>query len=251
VGNFTGGARGAVGFRGPHQPFGVPGMARSFPGFTPFGSRFTGFIGFNNRGFNNRGFNRFNNGGLFCDGFGRCFNRGFFPRHHHRFSGSFGLGFGEFPFGGAWSYGYPHYGGYYGDSGYDQSQYVQYQMAQNEQLMGDLEEDRRRQMELSETLADLQAAQAADAARSRQAPSQPPSSTSPDRKVPPTVLIFRDRHQVEISDYAIYDNTLLALDPNQRARIPLSELDLQATVQANEARGITFHVPGARTPAQH
>lgn len=244
IGTFRGGGRGAVPFR-PIPARGLRGPA--FPGFTPFHNRFSGFIGFN--GFRNRGFFGFNHGRFFCDGFGRCFNARFFPRHRRFGFDTFGFGFGAFggfPSIGAW--GYPFYGGYYGDNGYDQGDYLQSQMAQNERLMNDLEYDRRRNLELQEQLAEQHAADAADAARARNAPAQSAQQREPERRLPPTVLIFRDHHQQEVTDYAIYGNTLLALDPNQRSRIPLSELDLPATVQANEARGLDFRVPGTSQP---
>lgn len=61
---------------------------------------------------------------------------------------------------------------------------------------------------------------------------------------PPTVLIFRDRHQKEVTNYAIVGQNLLDLTPQHHEKIPLANLDLPATARANDDRGVTFHVPG-------
>ena len=60
----------------------------------------------------------------------------------------------------------------------------------------------------------------------------------------PTVLIFRDQHQKEIRNYAIVGDTLWNFAPERREKIPLANLDLAATVKANDDRGVTFRVPG-------
>jgi len=62
--------------------------------------------------------------------------------------------------------------------------------------------------------------------------------------VSPTVLIFRDQHQKEIRNYAIVGDTLWNFAPERREKIPLANLDLAATVKANDDRGVTFRVPG-------
>lgn len=63
---------------------------------------------------------------------------------------------------------------------------------------------------------------------------------------PPTVLIFRDRHQKEVTNYAIVGQNLLDLTPQHHEKIPLANLDLPATARANDDRGVTFHVPGSQ-----
>lgn len=62
----------------------------------------------------------------------------------------------------------------------------------------------------------------------------------------PTLLIFRDGHQKEVGNYAIVGQNLLDLTPQHHAKIPLSDLDVPATVKANDDRGVTFRVPGAQ-----
>ena len=63
--------------------------------------------------------------------------------------------------------------------------------------------------------------------------------------ISPTVLVFRDQHQKEIRNYAIVGQTLWNFTSPRTEKIPLADLDLAATVKANDDRGITFRVPPA------
>jgi hypothetical protein len=64
---------------------------------------------------------------------------------------------------------------------------------------------------------------------------------------PATTLIFKDgRPPVEIHNYALTANTLYALDGDSRREIPLSLLNVQATVEANRAAGVDFALPTSR-----
>jgi hypothetical protein len=74
-----------------------------------------------------------------------------------------------------------------------------------------------------------------------QAPPPPPRALA-ER----TVLIFRDGHQVEIQNYAIVGQTLWVLDERNSSKIPLSDLDLDATQKENRARGLRFVPPSSR-----
>jgi hypothetical protein len=69
----------------------------------------------------------------------------------------------------------------------------------------------------------------------------PPQALSPN-----TVLIFRDGHHVEIQNYAIVGQTLWVLEERNSSKIPLSDLDLDATQKENRARGLRFVPPSAR-----
>jgi hypothetical protein len=61
---------------------------------------------------------------------------------------------------------------------------------------------------------------------------------------PTTILVFQDGHQVEIGNYAIVGDTLYNLSaPSVAHKILLAQLDLDATVKANEDRGYEFHLP--------
>ncbi|MGA3053464.1 MAG: hypothetical protein ABSD63_04595 [Candidatus Korobacteraceae bacterium] len=63
----------------------------------------------------------------------------------------------------------------------------------------------------------------------------------------PTVLVFRDGHQQEVGNYAIMGQTVYVLDDRTR-KISLADLDVPATVKANDDRGMEFKVP-AQKPA--
>ncbi|MFZ0298792.1 MAG: hypothetical protein WAM13_10635 [Candidatus Sulfotelmatobacter sp.] len=65
------------------------------------------------------------------------------------------------------------------------------------------------------------------------------SQPSPD----PTVLVFKDGHQLEIGNYAVVNQTLYDLTPGHPRRIALADLDLPATQKLNDDRGITFDLP--------
>jgi hypothetical protein len=60
-------------------------------------------------------------------------------------------------------------------------------------------------------------------------------------------LIFKDgRTPMQVHNYAITANTLYALDGDMRQEIPLSVLDVEATVEANRAVGVDFALPSGR-----
>ena len=64
---------------------------------------------------------------------------------------------------------------------------------------------------------------------------------------PATTLIFKDgRPPMQIHNYALTASTLFALDGETRQEIPLSVLDVQATVEANRAAGVDFALPTSR-----
>jgi hypothetical protein len=64
---------------------------------------------------------------------------------------------------------------------------------------------------------------------------------------PTTTLIFKDgRTPVQVHNYAITASTLYALDGDSRQEIPLSLLDLPATVEANRKAGVDFALPVSR-----
>jgi hypothetical protein len=65
----------------------------------------------------------------------------------------------------------------------------------------------------------------------------------------PTVLVFRDGHQQEVSNYAIMGQTVYVLDERTQ-KIPLANLDVSATVKANDDRGMEFKIPATSNPAQ-
>jgi hypothetical protein len=67
---------------------------------------------------------------------------------------------------------------------------------------------------------------------------------APAKPEPANVLVFRDQHQQEITNYAISGSTLWVLNDHLVAKkIPLTDLDLTATAKANDERGVEFQVP--------
>lgn len=64
-----------------------------------------------------------------------------------------------------------------------------------------------------------------------------------DEEATPVVLVFKDGHEQEIGNYAIVGDTLYDLSGKLAHKVKLSELDLSATVQKNEERGVEFNVP--------
>jgi hypothetical protein len=77
----------------------------------------------------------------------------------------------------------------------------------------------------------------------RSQPARAQEDTNPDPPATPTVLVFRDQHKQEVQNYAIVGPTLWNFAAQKTQKIPLADLDLQATVRANDDRGVSFHVP--------
>jgi hypothetical protein len=80
------------------------------------------------------------------------------------------------------------------------------------------------------------------------APKEPAESQA--KELPPAVLVYRDGHREEISDYAIADGMIYVhgdywQDGYGTKHIPLSSLDPPATMQANQQRGVKFMLPSA------
>ncbi len=72
---------------------------------------------------------------------------------------------------------------------------------------------------------------------------EPPAATIPDAKPgEPTTLVFRDGHKQEVTNYAIMGQTLYVFD-NRTKKIALADLDVPATVKANDDEGVEFQVP--------
>ena len=58
-----------------------------------------------------------------------------------------------------------------------------------------------------------------------------------------TALVFRDQHVLEVRSYAISGGTLWVLNDQAAKKIPLAQLDLDATIKMNDDRGVDFQVP--------
>ena len=66
---------------------------------------------------------------------------------------------------------------------------------------------------------------------------------SPEPPPPSTILVFKDGHQLEISNYAVVGTTLFDLTPGHSRKIPLADLDLEGTQRQNEQQGVVFQLP--------
>jgi len=74
------------------------------------------------------------------------------------------------------------------------------------------------------------------------------ASSSIGHELPPVVLVYRDGHREEVSDYVITRGILYARGDYPPAgsgmrNIQLSALDLSATLKANQAGGVRFVLP--------
>jgi hypothetical protein len=93
--------------------------------------------------------------------------------------------------------------------------------------------------QLSEQIEQLREQQALAASQ----PPPPPAPAAPEAPPTPTTLVFRDGHRMSILNYAIVGETLWVLDENRSDRIPLSDLNLDATQRENRSRGVRFLIP--------
>ena len=57
-----------------------------------------------------------------------------------------------------------------------------------------------------------------------------------------TTLVFKDQHREEVQNYAVVGGTLWILDEKKASKIPLEDLDLDATTRVNDERGVDFDV---------
>jgi len=71
------------------------------------------------------------------------------------------------------------------------------------------------------------------------APAAPPAEVKPGE---PTELVFRDGKHQEVTNYAIMGDSLYVFDQS-RKKIALADLDIAATIKANDDRGIEFRMP--------
>lgn len=71
-------------------------------------------------------------------------------------------------------------------------------------------------------------------------PGEAEASIAPE---PSTILIFKDGHKQEVSNYAIVGANLFDLTPGHRLKIALADLNLEATQKANDDQGTEFKLP--------
>jgi len=70
-----------------------------------------------------------------------------------------------------------------------------------------------------------------------------PAPPAPETPQAPTLLVFKDGHQLEVGNYAIVGQTLFDLTPGHSRKLALADLDLPATQKQNDDRGVSFQLP--------
>ena len=195
----------------------------------------------------------FNHGATFSQrGFNRPFlHDGFHGRHFHNHFGNgfrnncFGFGcgyYGYYP----WAYGAydPYWWWDTGSSSYEDD-YNQNLATAAEMNRQNLEEQRMLRQEEGDGDQDSYS----DTPRAPRSV-RPGNQNQNEEQVgaaimPNTVLVFRDQHKQEVSNYAIVGQTLYNFAPRHTQKIPLADLDLAATTKANEDQGVDFRVPSS------
>lgn len=72
---------------------------------------------------------------------------------------------------------------------------------------------------------------------------EPVAAAAPAAPQEPTVLVFKDGHKLSVTNYAIQGGTLFNFSGEGPRRITVSDLDLEATMKANDENGIQFRLP--------
>jgi len=161
----------------------------------------------------------------------RIFYHGGFG-HVRGFRAGFGVGRGFFRNG----FYYPHalYSGFYG--GYDYPTVVQQEPGPGygNSYYGDRDELADQIARLTDDVESLREEQQA---HSQAAHSQPAEANIP------TVLVFKDRHIQEVSNYAIVGQTLWVFTEQRATKVALALLDVDATTRLNDERGVDFRLP--------
>lgn len=74
----------------------------------------------------------------------------------------------------------------------------------------------------------------------------PQAQSHPQPAFPPTVFIYRDGHEMEARDYAIFGETLWVFDGQSARKFALSDFNIAASRQVNEEHGVEFPVSNQR-----
>jgi hypothetical protein len=65
---------------------------------------------------------------------------------------------------------------------------------------------------------------------------------------PPIVLVYKDGHERDLQNYAIVGNFVYEISGYTSQKIAIADLNIPATVKANEERGVEFSLPSTSTP---
>jgi hypothetical protein len=82
-----------------------------------------------------------------------------------------------------------------------------------------------------------------EGSRIADAPAEQRAAAPPEPAQPDTVLVFKDGHKQEVSNYAIVGANLFDLSSGRRQKIAIADLDVTATQKANEQNGVDFKLP--------
>ena len=74
-------------------------------------------------------------------------------------------------------------------------------------------------------------------------PADPAGAKSESESYPATVFIFKDGRRIETRNFAIMGATLYDMSGPTLKKVPLNNLDSEATVKANDDNGITIKLP--------
>lgn len=138
-----------------------------------------------------------------------------FHHHHHAFLSG----------GGLYPYVYPYY---------DESDYADQQQYQQPQQQPEAP---------AQTVFENRPGYKAPAPQITEQAPEKTAEQAPEPDEPATLLVFKDGRQLEIGNYAIVGDTLYSVADQRSYKIPLAQLDVPATIKANEDRGIEFHLP--------
>lgn len=135
---------------------------------------------------------------------------------------------------------------------YDAQQQAEYEAQQAAaRALQDQTEDQIRQQALQKTIDDLRDySERRDRELEQERLAR--ESAPPQPQVPPDpaiILVFKDGHRAEIYNYAIMGSTFYDLSGGRSHKIPLADLDLDATTKVNSDNGVDFRLPGPRNPA--
>ncbi len=150
-------------------------------------------------------------------------------RFHHRF---FFSTFSPFFFG---YYGYPLYYPGYSYSTLDSYPAYDYYASNSARNSNDIARQQRDIDRLEDEVARLR--------EERESREAAPRKQQVETRTTPTLLVFRDKHTQEVQNYAIVGGTLWILSEQRATKLPLSWLDIDATTQANDERGVEFRLP--------
>jgi len=176
----------------------------------------------------------FSSGPRIITGFNRPFHGPYYGYRHGFYSYYpwYGYGYG-YPY---YAYGYPWwYDDYdnssqYGGSPYDSGGYYGDDSGYAEQQQAEID---RLENEVNRLRQDREARQPAPTAQAQ--------SVNELHSV--TELVFRDKHIEEVQNYAIVGQTFWIFDQQRTTKVPISALDVPATIEANNQRGVDFELP--------